>query len=115
MNSLQSASQPISQGDLIVNVDEIGVQGGFKGKGQYRLNVEIELLGDILKITSSYYVTVHLYPTLQKQCMSNPEMEGNPQEVNKELTFHRHAYPIFFFNCVYIGKWDVVTFHSWKG
>jgi hypothetical protein len=27
--------------------------------------------------------------------MSNPEMEGNPQEVNKELTFHRHAYPVF--------------------
>ena len=22
-------------------------------------------------------------------------MEGNPQEVNKELTFHRHAYPVF--------------------
>ena len=73
----------------------LGVQGGFKEKGQYRLNVEIEPLGDILKITSSYYVTVHLYPTLQKQCMSNPEMEGNPQEVNKELTFHKHAYPVF--------------------
>lgn len=27
--------------------------------------------------------------------MSNPEMEGNPQEVNKELTFHKHAYPVF--------------------
>lgn len=42
-------------------------------------------------------------------------MEGNPQEVNKELTFHRHAYPVFKKNCVYIGKWDVVTFHSWRG
>ena len=40
-------------------------------------------------------------------------MEGNPQEVNKDLTFHRHAYPVFVLNCVYIGKWDVVTFHSW--
>ena len=29
-------------------------------------------------------------------------MEGNPQELNKELTFHRHAYPIFFFLIVFI-------------
>lgn len=40
---------------------------------------------------------------------------GNPQEVNKELTFHRHAYPVFKKNCVSIGKWDVVTFQSWRG
>lgn len=42
----------------------LGGQGRSKEKGQHKLDEETDLLGDTWKIMSSYYITVHLYPTM---------------------------------------------------